>query len=85
MDKVSFAKERLDIIERIRMIMGVKNMSGAQLANALGYSRSHPVTNILNGNCELRFIFLQRLLLFLPTLNLNWLYKGEGEMFTVEE
>lgn len=69
MEKVDFEKERYDVIERIRMLMKVNDMTARKLATELGYSHVHPVSNLLIGNCELRFIFTQRLIVRFPNLN----------------
>jgi len=59
--------------------MSVKNLSPAQLAEAIGVQRSG-ISHILSGRNKPSLDFVMKVLEAYPELNESWLLKGEGEM-----
>lgn len=67
------------MIDRIKLLMSVKNISPAQLANSIGVQRSG-ISHILSGRNKPSLDFVLKIFDSFPDLNETWLLKGEGEM-----
>ena len=67
------------MIERVKLLMSVKNLSSAQLAEMIGVQRSG-ISHILSGRNKPSLDFIVKVLETYPDLNESWLLKGEGEM-----
>ena len=67
------------MIERVKLLLSVKNLSSAQLAEMIGVQRSG-ISHILSGRNKASLDFVLKVLDAFPELNEIWLLKGEGEM-----
>ena len=67
------------MIERVKLLMSVKNLSSAQLAEIIGVQRSG-ISHILSGRNKPSLDFVLKVIEAYPDLNESWLLKGEGEM-----
>jgi len=67
------------MIERIKLLMSVKNLTPAQLANSIGVQRSG-ISHILSGRNKPSLDFVLKILENFSDLNEAWLLKGKGEM-----
>ncbi len=65
--------------DRIRLIMSVKNLSPADLADALQVQRSG-ISHILSGRNKPSLDFMLKVAEVFPDLSLDWLFKGQGPM-----
>lgn len=68
------------MIGRIKSLLAVKNLSSSQFANEIGVQRSG-ISHILSGRNKPSLDFVLKILDHYPDININWLLKGEGEMF----
>ena len=68
-----------NMIERVKLLMSVKDLSSAQLAEAIGVQRSG-ISHILSGRNKPSLDFVVKVLEAYPDLSESWLLKGEGEM-----
>lgn len=67
------------MIERIKLLMSVKNVTPAQLANSIGVQRSG-ISHILSGRNKPSLDFVLKIFDSFPDLNETWLLQGKGEM-----
>lgn len=67
------------MIERIKLLMSVKNLTPAQLANELGVQRSG-ISHILSGRNKPSLDFVLKIMDSFSDLNESWLLKGDGEI-----
>lgn len=68
------------MIERIKTILAVKNLSSAQFATEIGVQRSG-ISHILSGRNKPSLDFVLKILDHYPNINEIWLLKGQGEMY----
>lgn len=68
------------MIERIKNLITVKNLSASGLAAEIGVQRSS-VSHILSGRNKASLDFVLKLKESFTDLNLDWLLYGKGEMF----
>lgn len=67
------------MIERIKLLLSVKNLSPAQLALSIGVQRSG-ISHILSGRNKPSLDFVLKILESYPEINESWLLMGQGEM-----
>ena len=67
------------MIERIKLLLSVKNLSPAQLALGIGVQRSG-ISHILSGRNKPSLDFVMKILEAYPEINESWLLMGNGEM-----
>lgn len=67
------------MIERIKLLISVKNLSPAQLALGIGVQRSG-ISHILSGRNKPSLDFVMKILETYPEINESWLLMGIGEM-----
>jgi transcriptional regulator with XRE-family HTH domain len=70
------------MIERIKTLISVKNLTSAQFAAEIGVQRSG-ISHILSGRNKPSLDFILKILEHYPSINESWLLKGDGEMFKV--
>jgi len=68
------------MIDRIKTLLSVKNLSSAQFAAEIGVQRSG-ISHILSGRNKPSLDFVLKILEHYPNINESWLLKGEGEMY----
>lgn len=68
------------MIDRIKSLLAVKNISSSQFANEIGVQRSG-ISHILSGRNKPSLDFILKILDHYPELNESWLLRGEGEMY----
>lgn len=67
------------MIDRIKLLLSVKNLSPAQLALGIGVQRSG-ISHILSGRNKPSLDFVMKILEAYPEINESWLLMGNGEM-----
>ncbi|HAG14990.1 MAG TPA: hypothetical protein DCG69_00495 [Bacteroidales bacterium] len=67
------------MIKRIKTLISAKNLSASQFADLLGVQRSN-ISHILSGRNKPSLDFILRIVEVYPSVNLEWLLKGQGEM-----
>lgn len=67
------------MVDRIKLLLSVKNLTSAQLAQTLGVQRSG-ISHILSGRNKPSLDFVLKMMEHFPEINEIWLLKGEGEM-----
>lgn len=67
------------MVERIKSLLAVKNISSSQFANEIGVQRSG-ISHILSGRNKPSLDFIMKILEHYPEISESWLLKGEGEM-----
>ncbi len=72
------------MIERVKLLMSVKNLSSAQLAEIIGVQRSG-ISHILSGRNKPSLDFVLKVMEAYPDLNESWLLTGAGEMLKREK
>ncbi|MBN2237873.1 MAG: helix-turn-helix transcriptional regulator [Bacteroidales bacterium] len=68
------------MIKRIKTLISVKNLSPSQFADKLGVQRSS-ISHILSGRNKPSLDFVLKIVEIYPKISLDWLLKGQGEMF----
>lgn len=68
----------MELVDRIKVVMKVNNLSAAQMADDMGVQRSN-VSHVLSGRNKPSFEFLNRLLTQYPKVNAHWLITGESQ------
>lgn len=68
------------MIDRIKSLLAVKNLTSSQFANEIGVQRSG-ISHILSGRNKPSLDFILKILDHFPEINEVWLLKGEGEMY----
>jgi len=68
------------MIDRIKSLLAVKNLTSSQFANEIGVQRSG-ISHILSGRNKPSLDFVLKILDHYPELSEKWLLKGEGEMY----
>jgi len=68
------------MIERIKSLLAVKNLSSSQFANEIGVQRSG-ISHILSGRNKPSLDFVLKILEHYPEISETWLLKGDGEMY----
>lgn len=71
------------MVDRIKLVLSVKNLTSAQLAQILGVQRSG-ISHILSGRNKPSLDFILKVIEHFPEINEIWLLKGEGEMMKSE-
>ncbi|MEI6766624.1 MAG: helix-turn-helix transcriptional regulator [Bacteroidota bacterium] len=69
----------MEMLERIQLILKVKNMSASQFADKIGVQRSG-ISHILSGRNQPSLDFITRILNVYPDINPEWLIHGAGIM-----
>lgn len=72
------------MIKRIKSLISVKNLTASQFADLLGVQRSN-ISHILSGRNKPSLDFILKITEHFPTVSIEWLLKGKGEMFNLEE
>ncbi|MFH0999757.1 MAG: helix-turn-helix transcriptional regulator [Bacteroidota bacterium] len=68
------------MVNRIKNLISVKNLSASQFADTLGVQRSN-ISHILSGRNKPSLDFILKLNEIYPEISLEWLILGKGEMF----
>ena len=68
------------MIERVKLLMSVKNLSSSMLAEEIGVQRSG-ISHILSGRNKPSLDFVLKVLEHYPEVSESWLLSGNGEMF----
>ena len=68
----------MELVDRIKVVMKVNNLSAAQMADEMGIQRSN-VSHILSGRNKPGFDFLSKLLIRYPKVNAHWLITGKSQ------
>lgn len=71
------------MIDRIKSLLAVKNLTSSQFANEIGVQRSG-ISHILSGRNKPSLDFILKILDHYPELSEKWLLRGEGEMYQGE-
>ena len=66
--------------ERLSKIIAAESLTPALLADKMGVQRSG-ISHLLSGRNYPSFDFLQKLLIYFPKLNADWLILGQGSMY----
>lgn len=70
--------------DRIILLMKVKNLSAAEIADEIGVQRS-AVSHLLSGRNNPSLGFMQKILEHYPDVRAEWLIMGHGSMFVSSE
>ncbi len=65
----------MELVERIKTIMKVNQLSASQLADEIGVQRSN-VSHVLSERNKPSFEFIHKLLIRFPKVNAHWLITG---------
>ncbi|WP_421827554.1 XRE family transcriptional regulator [Larkinella sp.] len=71
----------MSIGTRLQQLIDALDISVLEFARQLGEKRGEKVYHILHGRLKPRYETLQKILLAYPTVNADWLLRGEGLMF----
>jgi len=71
------------MLDRIRLILKIKNLSSAKFAEEIGVQRSG-ISHILSGRNKPSLEFVHKLLNRFSDINSEWLILGKGEMIKSE-
>ncbi|GAB3930561.1 helix-turn-helix transcriptional regulator [Larkinella terrae] len=66
---------------RLQQLIDALDISVLEFARQLGEKRGEKVYHILHGRLKPRYETLQKILSAYPTVNADWLLRGEGLMF----
>ncbi len=66
----------MDILDRIKMIMKMNQMTAAAFADRIGVQRSN-VSHVLTGRNKPSLDFIEKILLQFPKVNASWLISGQ--------
>lgn len=69
----------MELVDRIKVVMKVNNLTAAQMADDMGVQRSN-VSHVLSGRNKPSFEFLNRLLTKYPKVNAHWLITGKTQV-----
>lgn len=72
-------RDQKDTAKRLREFLDYVKMGQSQFASEIGYKSYRPVHRILNGEGQVNFQFIQKLVKRFPSIDLNWLYTGIGK------
>lgn len=72
------------MIKRIKSLISVKNLTSSQFADLLGVQRSN-ISHILSGRNKPSLDFVLKITEQFPTISIEWLINGKGEMFKTEK
>jgi len=72
------------MIKRIKSLISVKNLTASQFADLLGVQRSN-ISHILSGRNKPSLDFVLKITEQFPTISIEWLINGKGEMFKNEK
>lgn len=65
---------------RIVMLINNEGLTSSKFADTIGVQRSS-ISHILSGRNKPSLDFIQKIMLSFPSVNVNWLISGEGEMY----
>lgn len=68
----------MELIDRIKVVMKVNQLSASQLADEIGVQRSN-VSHVLSGRNKPSFEFIHKLLVRFPRVNAHWLITGQSQ------
>lgn len=68
----------MELVDRIKVIMKVNQLTAAKLAEEIGVQRSN-VSHVLSGRNKPSFEFLSKLLQRYPKVNAQWLITGKSQ------
>jgi transcriptional regulator with XRE-family HTH domain len=71
------------MLDRILLILKIKNLSSSKFAEEIGVQRSG-ISHILSGRNKPSLEFMQKLLNRFSDINAEWLISGKGEMIKSE-
>lgn len=66
--------------ERVKYLIEIQGLNNTTFGEKFGID-AKSVSQITRNKRNLGSVLMERILELLPELNLNWLYKGEGEVF----
>lgn len=72
------------MIKRIKSLISVKNLTASQFADLIGVQRSN-ISHILSGRNKPSLDFIMKITEHFPTVSIDWLLNGKGEMFVTGE
>jgi len=72
------------MINRIKSLISVKNLTASQFADLLGVQRSN-ISHLLSGRNKPSLDFVLKIMDHFPNLSMLWLMKGQGEMFAIQD
>ncbi|OYT17797.1 MAG: hypothetical protein B7C24_00620 [Bacteroidetes bacterium 4572_77] len=72
------------MIERVKLLMSVKNLSSSDLAHSIQVQRSG-ISHILSGRNKASLDFVTKVLESFPDVREEWLLFGKGEMLKTTE
>lgn len=68
----------MELVDRIKTIMKVNQLSASQLADEIGVQRSN-VSHVLSERNKPSFEFIHKLLVRFPKVNAHWLITGTSQ------
>jgi len=68
----------MELVDRIKVIMKVNQLTASQLADEIGVQRSN-VSHVLSERNKPSFEFIHKLLLRYPKVNAHWLITGKSQ------
>jgi len=71
------------MLDRILLILQIKNLSSSKFAEEIGVQRSG-ISHIISGRNKPSLEFVQKLLNRFPDISAEWLISGKGEMIKSE-
>ncbi len=69
------------MIQRIRNLISAKNLTASAFADRIGVPRS-TISHVLSGRNNPSLELVQKILDGFPDININWLIRGSGRMFS---
>ncbi len=73
----------MNLNSRFVQLMEIKNVNPSELADKWNVSKQQ-ISNITTGRNKIGIKILHKIIDFFPDLNLNWLIKGEGDIWEKE-
>ena len=69
---------------RIVQLINNEGLTSSKFADTIGVQRSS-ISHILSGRNKPSLDFIQKIMAAFPSININWLIAGEGEMYGSKE
>lgn len=70
--------------QRLGQFLSLKKMKQTTLAQRIGVSRGF-ISQLISGNGDFTARFLNKMVECFPELNIDWLLRGEGDIFHIEK
>ncbi|MGJ3236454.1 helix-turn-helix domain-containing protein [Marivirga sp.] len=77
----SFRAYIMEFKDRLQIFMADKNLSANGLATKMGYESGSRISRVLRGEGHPSFDFISKLCELYPELRMDWLIKGDGNMY----